>query len=58
VTPGNGLSAPAGGFAFLAPAQDACEGDACVIPGAAVATATEGVPSLLGGDVRDRRVER
>lgn len=56
MTAGNGLSAPIGGFAFLAPAQDACEGDACVIPGASVAT--EGVPSLLGGDVRDRRVER
>lgn len=53
----NGFSVTTGGLAFLAPAQDACEGDACLIPGTSVATTAEGVPSLLGGDVRDRRVE-
>jgi hypothetical protein len=55
VTASDGIiSAPAGGFAFLAPAQDACEGDACVIPGASNETAAA---SLLRGDVRDGRVE-
>lgn len=49
-----GFAAPAGGFAYLAPTQDACEGDACIIPGATVASSD---PSLLSGDIGDRRVE-
>jgi hypothetical protein len=54
VTASDGITVPAGGFAFFAPAQDACEGDACVIPGA---SEEAGAASLLGGDVRDGRVE-
>jgi hypothetical protein len=50
----DGIVAPVGGFAFLAPAQDACEGDACIIPGASVEA---GTASLVGGDVRDGRAE-
>jgi hypothetical protein len=42
VTAGNGFSVPTGGLAFLAPAQEACEGDACIIPGAA--ETAEGAP--------------
>ncbi|PSL39613.1 hypothetical protein CLV49_3257 [Labedella gwakjiensis] len=53
---GAGFSAPDGGFTFVAPAQDACEGDACLIPGATPSAAGE-ADSLLAGDVRDGRVE-
>ena len=28
------LAAPIGGFTFVAPSQDACEGDSCLLPGA------------------------
>lgn len=55
MTTGTGFSAPIGGFTFVAPTQDACEGDACLLPGT-----TSVIPedaSLLAGDVRDGRVE-
>lgn len=55
----DGASAPGptpGGFTFIAPTVDACEGDACLIPGAP--TGGTDLPSLLGGDVRDGRPER
>ncbi len=48
------FTAPSQGFAFLAPAQDACEGDACLIPGA---VNPAGPTSLLDGDVGDGRSE-
>jgi hypothetical protein len=27
------FTVPAAGFTFVAPSQDACEGDACLVPG-------------------------
>lgn len=47
------LSIPVGGFTLVAPAQDVCEGDSCLLPTPGV----EGAPSLLAGDVRDGRAE-
>jgi hypothetical protein len=49
------VGVPVGGFAFLAPAGDACEGDACVIPDPPMLR--PGAPSLLGSDVGDGRLE-
>lgn len=52
-----GFTVPAGGFAFLAASQDACDGDVCIIPGAVVAPADASGPSFRGGDVGDGRLE-
>jgi hypothetical protein len=43
VTSTDRLSAPLGGFTFVAPTQDACEGDACLLPSSEPLTETAGV---------------
>jgi hypothetical protein len=55
MTPSDRFSAPASGFTFVAPTRDACEGDACLLPGASDDAGESA--SLLRGDVRDRRAE-
>lgn len=54
MTSAGAFPVPAGGFTIVAPPQDACEGDACLVPQPATAGERD---SLLGGDVRDGRVE-